>query len=85
MIEIGDVIRTQKSGISGVVKEVVVNKTGSLRIRIQTPNLGERWTTYKPKECDKCCGTGTLVVCDGDTSYSGDEDCDKCQGTGKGE
>ena len=45
-MEIGQVIKTQKSGITGLVQEIVKNDNGSMRVRLDTPQ-GERWTTVK--------------------------------------
>lgn len=45
-IKVGDTFTTQQSKVTGEVKEVVKNASGSVRIRLATPN-GERWTTAK--------------------------------------
>jgi len=47
-MNIGDTITTQKSGIVGTVQEIVQNRTGSLRLRLQTAEGDEVWTTYWP-------------------------------------
>lgn len=52
MIEVGDHYITQKSGVEGIVLEIVPNKTGSFRVRLVTTQLETRWTTYLP-ELDK--------------------------------
>jgi hypothetical protein len=43
-IKVGDTFTTQQSKVTGEVKEVVKNASGSVRIRLLTPK-GERWTT----------------------------------------
>jgi|APCry1669192010_1035390.scaffolds.fasta_scaffold29375_2 DnaJ-class molecular chaperone len=43
-----------------------------------------RNTTDFYGKCDDCGGTGTEVVSDGETAFSGDDDCPTCKGTGKG-
>lgn len=53
--QVGEIITTQRNKRSGVVKEVVANKTGSYRVRYQAYNIStgqveENWTTYIPKE-----------------------------------
>jgi hypothetical protein len=45
-ITIGQTFTTQKSGVSGVVQEVVENKNGTFRVRLDV-NGSERWTTVK--------------------------------------
>lgn len=45
-MNIGDTFTTQKSGVQGTVQEIVKNASGSVRIRLATPN-GDRWTTVK--------------------------------------
>jgi hypothetical protein len=46
--EVGEIYTTQKTKLTGVVKEVVPNRTGSYRVRIQTTTLEMRWTTFVP-------------------------------------
>ena len=46
-LEIGQEFTTAKSGVTGIVQEVVKNANGSLRIRLELPNGNERWTTAK--------------------------------------
>jgi len=41
----GTEFTTQKSGVTGIVQEVVANPTGSFRIRLDVDGV-ERWTTY---------------------------------------
>ncbi len=48
-LEIGQVITTQKSGVTGKILEVVENPKGdTYRVRIETGD-GERWTTITTK------------------------------------
>jgi hypothetical protein len=46
-IEVGSSLTTPKSQVTGVVKEVIANKTGSQRVRLELPNGDTRWTTIK--------------------------------------
>ena len=46
-LEIGQSFTTAKSGVTGVVQEVVKNANGSLRVRLSLENGEERWTTAK--------------------------------------
>jgi hypothetical protein len=48
-LEIGQSFTTEKSKVTGLVKEVVKNDSGSYRVRLQLPNGQERWTTAKVK------------------------------------
>ena len=43
-IEIGDMYTTAKSGVRGIVCEIVPNPNGTYRVRLDTP-AGDRWTT----------------------------------------
>lgn len=43
---VGSQFTTAKSGVTGEVKEVVKNATGSLRVRLDV-NGQDRWTTVK--------------------------------------
>jgi hypothetical protein len=43
---VGSQFTTQKSGVSGVVQEVVANKNGTYRVRLDV-NGQPRWTTLK--------------------------------------
>ena len=45
-IEIGQTFTTAKSGVTGIVQEVVENKNGSFRVRLDV-NGEPRWTTVK--------------------------------------
>lgn len=46
-IEIGNTYTTAKSGVQGVVQEIIKNATGSLRVSLLLPNGDTRWTTVK--------------------------------------
>jgi len=43
---IGQSFTTAKSGVTGVVQEIVANKSGTYRIRLDV-NGQDRWTTAK--------------------------------------
>ena len=43
---IGQSFTTAKSGVSGIVQEIVANKNGTYRIRLDV-NGQDRWTTVK--------------------------------------
>ena len=43
-ITVGSQFTTAKSGVTGVVQEIVENKNGSLRVRLDV-NGSPRWTT----------------------------------------
>ena len=43
---IGQSFTTQKSGVSGIVQEIVENKNGTFRVRLDV-NGQDRWTTVK--------------------------------------
>jgi len=45
-ITVGSQFATQKSGVVGIVQEVVANKNGSFRVRLDV-NGQPRWTTVK--------------------------------------
>ena len=45
-ITVGSQFTTQKSGVSGIVREVVLNKNGTSRVRLDV-NGQDRWTTVK--------------------------------------
>lgn len=49
MPKIGEILTTTKSGITGIVREIVKNDTGSLRVRIETEDGSEKWTTVLTK------------------------------------
>ena len=42
--QVGDLFTTLKSKETGVIKEIIPNASGSVRVRLETDN-GERWTT----------------------------------------
>ena len=42
--KVGDLFTTLKSKKTGVIKEIIPNASGSVRVRLETEN-GERWTT----------------------------------------
>jgi hypothetical protein len=42
--QVGDLFTTLKSKETGVIKEIIPNASGSVRVRLETQN-GERWTT----------------------------------------
>lgn len=45
-IKLGQLYTTAKSGVTGIVKEIVANKNGTKRVRLEVG--GEtRWTTAK--------------------------------------
>lgn len=46
-IEVGNTYTTAKSGVTGIVQEVIKNASGSLRVALQLPNGDTRWTTVK--------------------------------------
>jgi len=43
---VGSLFSTQKSGVQGTVQEVIENKNGTLRVRLEV-NGQDRWTTVK--------------------------------------
>jgi hypothetical protein len=45
-LTVGSQFTTAKSGVSGVIQEVVQNKNGSYRVRLDV-NGADRWTTVK--------------------------------------
>ena len=45
-INIGQTFTTAKSGVTGVVQEVIKNSNGSSRVRLSV-NGADRWTTVK--------------------------------------
>lgn len=46
-IVIGSSFTTRVSGVTGIVREVIENKTGTLRVRLELSNGESRWTTVK--------------------------------------
>lgn len=45
-IEIGQTLTTQASKVTGIVKEIIKNPSGTLRVRLDV-NGQPRWTTVK--------------------------------------
>ena len=45
-ITVGSQFATQKSGVVGIIREVVLNKNGTQRVRLDV-NGSDRWTTVK--------------------------------------
>lgn len=45
-ITVGNTFTTLKSNVTGMVKEIVKNANGSLRVRLDV-NGSDRWTTVK--------------------------------------
>ena len=45
-LTVGSQFATQKSGVVGIVQEIVINKNGSQRVRLDV-NGTDRWTTVK--------------------------------------
>ena len=48
LIQLGQELTTQKSGAKGIVKEIIQNSSGSVRVRLDVKGK-ERWTTVKPE------------------------------------
>ncbi len=46
-ITVGSQFTTQKSGVSGTVREIVKNASGSQRVRLELANGDTRWSTVK--------------------------------------
>ena len=46
-IEVGNTYTTAKSGVTGVVEEIIKNASGSARVRLTLANGDTRWTTVK--------------------------------------
>ena len=42
--EVGDLFTTLKSNVTGVIKEIIPNSSGSVRVKLDTDE-GTRWTT----------------------------------------
>ena len=45
-LTVGSQFTTQKSGVSGTIQEIVENKNGTFRVRLDV-NGNPRWTTVK--------------------------------------
>ena len=48
ILTIGQEYKTQKSGVKGIIKEIVQNTSGSVRVRLDVRGK-ERWTTIQPE------------------------------------
>ena len=48
LIQLGQELTTQKCGAKGIVKEIIQNPSGSVRVRLDVRGK-ERWTTVKPE------------------------------------
>ena len=48
ILTIGQEYKTQKSGGKGIIKEIVQNSSGSVRVRLDVRGK-ERWTTIQPE------------------------------------
>ena len=46
--QVGDLFTTLKSKETGVIKEIIPNSSGSVRVRLDVKGK-ERWTTIKPE------------------------------------
>ena len=44
-LTVGSQFTTAKSGVSGTIQEVVANKNGTSRVRLELANGDTRWTT----------------------------------------
>lgn len=47
-LSIGSEFTTAKSKVTGVIREIVENKTGSKSLRLELPDGQTHWTTVKP-------------------------------------
>jgi hypothetical protein len=45
MIQVGDLFTTLKSKKTGVIKEIIPNASGSVRVLLEMPTKETRWTT----------------------------------------
>ena len=45
-LTVGSQFTTLKSGVTGTIREIIENPSGSVRMRLET-NEGSRWTTVK--------------------------------------
>ena len=43
--KVGDLFTTLKSKKTGVIKEIIPNASGSVRVLLEMPNKETRWTT----------------------------------------
>ena len=44
--KVGDTYTTQKSKVTGVIKEIIPNASGSVRVKLEVDGT-PRWTTFK--------------------------------------
>jgi hypothetical protein len=44
-IEIGEKLTTTKSQITGIIREIVKNESGSFRVRLELEDGSDKWTT----------------------------------------
>ena len=44
--QVGDLYTTHKTGITGTIKQIVPNSSGSVRVELDV-NGASRWTTWK--------------------------------------
>lgn len=44
--QVGDLFTTSKSKVTGTIKEIVPNASGSVRVKLEV-NGDTRWTTFK--------------------------------------
>ena len=44
--QVGDLFTTSRSKVTGTIKEIVPNASGSVRVKLEV-NGEPRWTTYK--------------------------------------
>ena len=47
--EVGDLFTTSRSQVTGTIKEIVPNSSGSVRIKLEVDGK-PRWTTFKQKQ-----------------------------------
>jgi len=45
--QVGDLFTTLKSKKTGVIKEIIPNASGSVRVLLEMPTKETRWTTVK--------------------------------------
>jgi len=48
--EVGDLFTTLKSHKTGIIKEIIPNASGSVRVLLEMPSKETRWTTVKVAE-----------------------------------
>ena len=47
LYQVGDLFTTLKSKETGVIKEIIPNASGSVRVLLEMPTKETRWTTVK--------------------------------------